>query len=127
MLGNQHPSKDEESLSLASIVLFLSDAEHACLACFLSLACLPGVPPEQEQNVALSGKQILLAGLTYYSCEASLACPLSIARLAWRACLACSLSLACLLGVLSEPVRVSNEGLWMRLMLGNTTSCCGTQ
>ena len=24
-------------------------------------------------------------------------------------------------------VRVSNEGLWMRLMLGNTTSCCGTQ
>ena len=66
----------------------------------LSLACLPGVPPEQEQNVALSGKQILLAGLTYYSCEASLACPLSVARLAWRAP---SLSLACLLGVLSEP------------------------
>ena len=64
---------------------------------------MPGVPPEQEQNVALSGKQILLAGLTYYSCEASLACPLSVARLAWRACLACSLSLACLLGVLSEP------------------------
>ena len=24
-------------------------------------------------------------------------------------------------------VRVSNEGLWMRLRLGNTTSCCGTQ
>ena len=69
----------------------------------LSLACLPGVPPEQERNVALSGKQILLAGLIYYSCEASLACPLSVARLAWRACLACSLSLSCLLGVLSEP------------------------
>ena len=107
MLRNQHPSKDKESLSLVSIVLFLSDAWRACLACplacFLSLACLPGVPPEQEQNVALSGKQILLAGLTYYSCEASLACPLSVARLAWRACLACSLSLACLLGVLSEP------------------------
>ena len=65
----------------------------------LSLACLPGVPPEQERNVALSGKQILLAGLIYYSCEASLACPLSVARLA----LACSLSLACLLGMLSEP------------------------
>ena len=31
------------------------------------------MPPEQEQNVALSGKQILLAGLAYYSCEASLA------------------------------------------------------
>ena len=45
----------------------------------------PGVPPEQEQVVALSGKQILLAGLTYYSCKASLACPLSVARLAWRA------------------------------------------
>ena len=105
MLGNQHPSKDEESLSLASIVLFLSYVPwRACLACplacFLSLACLPGV---QEQKVALSGKQILLAGLTYYSCEASLACPLSVARLAWRACLACSLSLACLLGMLSEP------------------------
>ena len=55
----------------------------------LSLACLPGVPPEQERNVALSGKQILLAGLIYYSCEASLACPLSVARLAWRACLVC--------------------------------------
>ena len=97
MLGNQHPSKDEESLSLASIVLFLSDAWRACLACplacFLSLACLPGVPPEQERNVSLSGKQILLAGLIYYSCEASLACPLSVARLA----------LACLPGVLSEP------------------------
>ena len=108
MLGNQHPSKDEESLSLASIVLFLSYVPwRACLACplacFLSLACLPGVPPEQERNVALSGKQILLAGLIYYSCEASLACPLSVARLAWRACLACSLSLACLLGMLSEP------------------------
>ena len=106
MLGNQHPSKDEESLSLASIVLFLSDAWCACLACllacFLSLACLPGVPPGREQNVALSGKQILLAGLTYYSCEASLACPLSVARLAWRACLACSLSLVCLLGTLSR-------------------------
>ena len=59
----------------------------------LSLACLPGVPPEQERNVALSGKQILLAGLIYYSCEASLACPLSVARL----------TLACLPGVLSEP------------------------
>ena len=104
MLGNQHPSKDEESLLLASIVLFLSNVPwRASLACFLSLACLPGVPPEQERNVALSGKQILLAGLIYCSCEASLACPLSVARLAWRACLACSLSLACLLGVLSEP------------------------
>ena len=58
------------------------------------------MPPEQEQNVALSGKQILLAGLTYCSCEASLVCPLRVARLAWRAP---SLSLACLLGVLSEP------------------------
>ena len=77
--------------------------QQCSLVCFLSLACLPGMPPEQEQNVALSGKQILLAGLTYYSCEASLACPLSVARLAWRACLACSLRLACLLGVLSEP------------------------
>ena len=52
MLGNQHPSKDEESLSLALIVLFLSDAWRACLACPLSRnkmlpypvskSCLPG-------------------------------------------------------------------------------------
>ena len=82
MLGNQCSSKDEESLSLASIVLFLSNVPWRAFE--------PGMPPEQERNVALSGKQILLAGLTYYSCEASLACPLSVARLAWRACLACS-------------------------------------
>ena len=32
-----------------------------------------------------------------------------------------------ILGTEEEIVRVSNEGLWMRLMLGNTTNCCGTQ
>ena len=74
-----------------------------------SLACLPGMPPEQERNVALSGKQILLAGLIYYSCEASLACPLSVARLAWRAP---SLSLACLLGMLSEPGVLAWHLIW---------------